>query len=202
MKHDETWWNYRTSKPSILVTVKGCRKHMKTEAFSGGFYRQNLITEILRTNICKYETNTFNSDMWISLMRNLANNAEINSCLTASTYLTTLLAMKNEWWNYRTSKPSKFVTVKGCRKHMKTEAFGGGLMRVRVSEYARWYQMECQNKCQIKCQNICHIDCQKEWERHKNNDMYMQERLPEKMSHRMSGVIPDRMPESPSEYIY
>ena len=28
---------------------------MKTEAFSGGLYRQNLITEILRTNICKYE---------------------------------------------------------------------------------------------------------------------------------------------------
>lgn len=31
--------------------------------------------------------------------------------------------------------------------------------------------------------------------------MYMQERMPERMSHRMSGVIPDRMPESPSEYI-
>ena len=29
---------------------------MKTEAISGGLYRQNLITEILRTNIiCKYE---------------------------------------------------------------------------------------------------------------------------------------------------
>ena len=25
--------------------------------------------------------------------------------------------------------------------------------------------------------------------------------MPERMSHRMSGVIPDRMPESPSEYI-
>ena len=46
-----------------------------------------------------------------------------------------------------------------------------------------------------------YIDCQKEWERHKNNDMYMQERMPERMSHRMSGIIPDRMPESPSEYI-
>ena len=31
--------------------------------------------------------------------------------------------------------------------------------------------------------------------------MYMQERMPERMSHRMSGIIPDRMPESPSEYI-
>ena len=71
LNRDE-WWNYRTSKPSKLVTVKGCRKHMKTEAFSGGLYRQNLITEILRTNICKYEKN--NSNMWISLMRNLANN--------------------------------------------------------------------------------------------------------------------------------
>ena len=54
LKGDE-WWNYRTSKPSKLVTVKVCRKHMKTEAFSGGLYHQNLITEILRTNICKYE---------------------------------------------------------------------------------------------------------------------------------------------------
>ena len=44
----DEWWNYRTSKPSKLVTVKGCRKHMKTEAFSGGLYRHNLITEILR----------------------------------------------------------------------------------------------------------------------------------------------------------
>ena len=51
----DEWWNYRTSKPSKLVTVKGCGKHMKTEAFSGGLYRHNLITEILRTNICKYE---------------------------------------------------------------------------------------------------------------------------------------------------
>ena len=73
LNRDERW-NYRTSKPSKLVTVKGCRKHMKTEAFSGGLYRQNLITEILRTNICKYKTITFNSNMWISLMRNLANN--------------------------------------------------------------------------------------------------------------------------------
>ena len=71
----DEWWNYSTSKPSKLVTVKGCRKHMKTEAFSGGLYRQNLITEILRTNICIYETITFNSDMWISLMRNLDNNS-------------------------------------------------------------------------------------------------------------------------------
>ena len=30
--------------------------------------------EHLRTNICKYETITLNSDMWISLMRNLGNN--------------------------------------------------------------------------------------------------------------------------------
>ena len=30
--------------------------------------------EHLRTNLCKYETITCNSNMWISLMRNLANN--------------------------------------------------------------------------------------------------------------------------------
>ena len=29
----------------------------------------------------------------------------------------------------------------------------------------------------------------------------MQEKMPERMSNRMSGDIPDRMPESPSEYI-
>ena len=270
LNRDE-WWNYRTSKPSKLVTVKGCRKHMKTEAFSGGLYRQNLIIEILRTNICKYEKKTFNSDMWISLMRNLANNgnqprnpnfhspstcskksprstmndetpappnhpnlslsqdagkvwesdimnmpqhsaiqrspshtpglgalvanlveshidvldgrvclqrlgqgletetdqgwrlhpglyrsnrdhwnpentwhfnsdiwisliqnlannAESDSCLQ-HLHIWQLSLNRDEWWNYRTSKPSKLVTVKGCRKHMKTEALSGGLYR-------------------------------------------------------------------------
>ena len=64
---------------------------------------------------------TFNSDMWISLIQNLANNAGKRQLLTASTYLTTLLAMKNEWWNYRTSKPSKPVTVTGCRESMESD---------------------------------------------------------------------------------
>ena len=71
---------------------------------------------------------TFNSDMWISLIQNLANNAESDSCLQ-HLHIRQLSLNRDEWWNYRTSKPSKLVTVKGCRKHMKTEAFSGGLYR-------------------------------------------------------------------------
>ena len=71
---------------------------------------------------------TFNSDMWISLIQNLANNAESDSCLQ-HLHIWQLSVNRDEWWNYRTSKPSKLVTVKGCRKHMKTEAFSGGLYR-------------------------------------------------------------------------
>ena len=71
---------------------------------------------------------TFNSDMWISLIQNLANNAESDSCLQ-HLHIWQLSLNRDEWWNYRTSKPSKLVTVKGCRKHMKTEAFSGGLYR-------------------------------------------------------------------------
>ena len=76
LNRDE-WWNYRTSKPSKLVTVKGCRKHMKQKHSAVGSTIKTWSLkswEHLRTNICKYETITFNSDMWISLMRNLANN--------------------------------------------------------------------------------------------------------------------------------
>ena len=59
---------------------------------------------------------TFNSDMWISLIQNLANNAEINSFLQ-HLHLVQLSLNRDEWWNYRTSKPSKLVTVTGCRGH-------------------------------------------------------------------------------------
>ena len=121
LNRDE-WWNYRTSKPSKLVTVKGCRKHMKTEAFSGGLYHQNLITEILRTNICKYEKNTFNSNMWISLMRNLANNGNQPrnpNFHSPSIYMfEEVSSINHEWQNSSTSKPSKLVTVTGCRESM------------------------------------------------------------------------------------
>ena len=47
----------------------------------------------------------------------LSKQCRKRQLLTASRYLTTLLAMKDEWWNYSTSKPSKLVTVTGCRKH-------------------------------------------------------------------------------------
>ena len=60
---------------------------------------------------------TFNSDMWISLIKNLANNPEINSCLQ-HLHISQLALNRDEWWNYRTSKPSKLVTVTGCRESM------------------------------------------------------------------------------------
>ena len=74
------------------------------------------------------ENMTSNSDMWISLIQNLANNAESDSCLQ-HLHIRQLSLNRDEWWNYRTSKPSKLVTVKGCRKHMETEAISGGLYR-------------------------------------------------------------------------
>ena len=120
LNRDE-WWNYRTSKPSKLVTVKGCRKHMKTETFSGGLYRQNLITEILRTNICKYEKNTFNSNMWISLMRNLANNGNQPRNPHFHSPSTCSKKSPGSTMNDETPappKPSKIVTVTGCRESM------------------------------------------------------------------------------------
>ena len=43
------------------------------------------------------------------------NNPEINSCLQ-HLHIRQLSLNRDEWWNYRTSKPSKFVTVTGCRE--------------------------------------------------------------------------------------
>ena len=77
---------------------------------------------------------TFNSDIWISLIQNLANNAESDSCLQ-HLHIWQLSLNRDEWWNYSTSKPSKLVTVKGCRKHMKTEAFSGGLYRPKPDHW-------------------------------------------------------------------
>ena len=87
-----------------------------------GLYRSN------RDHWNPGEHMTFNSDMWISLIQNLANNAESDSCLQ-HLHIWQPSLNRDEWWNDRTSKPSKLVTVKGCRKHMKTEAFSGGLYR-------------------------------------------------------------------------
>ena len=64
-----------------------------------------------------WEHETFNSDMWISLIQNLANNAESDSCLQ-HLHIWQLSLNRDEWWNYRTSKPSKLVTVTGCRESM------------------------------------------------------------------------------------
>ena len=51
--------------------------------------------------------------LWLNPCR---NNPEINSCLQ-HLHIWQLALNRDEWWNYRTSKPSKLVTVKGCRKH-------------------------------------------------------------------------------------
>ena len=89
---------------------------------------------------------TFNSDIWISLIQNLANNAESDSCLQ-HLHIWQLSLNRDEWWNYRTSKPSKLVTVKGCRKHMKTEAFSGGLYRQSlITEILRTYICKYEKK--------------------------------------------------------
>ena len=60
---------------------------------------------------------TFNSDMWISLIQNLANNAESDSCLQ-HLHIRQLSLNRDEWRNSSTSKPSKLVSVTGCRESM------------------------------------------------------------------------------------
>ena len=125
LNRDE-WWNYRTSKPSKLVTVKGYRKHMKQKHSAVGSTVKTWSLkswEHLRTNICKYETITFNSNMWISLMRNLANNGinpEIHTFIQKFTIymFEEVSSINHEWRNSSTSKPSKLVTVTGCRESM------------------------------------------------------------------------------------
>ena len=52
---------------------------------------------------------TFHSDMWLSLIQNFANNAESDSCLQ-HLHIWQLALNRDEWWNYRTSKPSKLVS--------------------------------------------------------------------------------------------
>ena len=66
---------------------------------------------------------TFNSDMWISLIQNLANNAEIDSCLQ-HLHIRQLSLTSDEWWNYSTSKPSKLVTVKAFNRAHHTPGLG------------------------------------------------------------------------------
>ena len=59
---------------------------------------------------------TFHWDMSISLIQDLANNPEINSCLQPL-HIWQLSSIRDEWWNYRTSKQTKFLSVKKCRGH-------------------------------------------------------------------------------------
>ena len=86
------------------------QRQIKAGVFIQGSTVQIVITEIRRTHdIWPWHLNLSDTE--------LSKQCRKRQLLTASTNLTTLLAMKDEWWNYRTSKPSKLVTVKGCRKH-------------------------------------------------------------------------------------
>ena len=60
---------------------------------------------------------TFHWDMWISLIQDLANNPEINSCLQPL-HIWQLSSIRDEWWNYSTSKQTKFLSVKKNVKDM------------------------------------------------------------------------------------
>ena len=166
LNRDE-WWNYRTSKPSKLVTVTGCRESMgkwhhdmpqhsailrspshtpglgalgtnlvafQIDVRDGRVCLQRLGQGLETRDISRLASSsralpfkpwslksgehmTFNSGIWISLIQNLANNAESDSCLQ-HLHIWQLSLNRDKWWNYRTSKPSKLVTVTGCRESM------------------------------------------------------------------------------------
>ena len=59
---------------------------------------------------------TFHWDMWISLIQDLANNPEINSCLQ-HLHISQLALIRDEWWNYSTSKETELLSVKECQGH-------------------------------------------------------------------------------------
>ena len=77
LNRDE-WWNYRGPPNHPNLSLSKDVEHIwkqKHSAVGSTIKTWSLKSwEHLRTNLCKYETITFNSDMWISLMRNLANN--------------------------------------------------------------------------------------------------------------------------------
>ena len=54
--------------------------------------------------------------MWISLIQDLANNPEINSCLQPL-HIWQLSSIRDKGWNYSTSKQTKFLSVKECQGH-------------------------------------------------------------------------------------
>ena len=59
---------------------------------------------------------TFHWDMSISLIPDLANNPEINSCLQPL-HIWQLSSIRDERWNYSTSKETKLLSVKDCQWH-------------------------------------------------------------------------------------
>ena len=118
------WFPDKSMSVTDAFVFSASAKAWKQRQIKAGVFIQGSTVQIGITSLGKHMT--FNSDMWISLIQNLANNAESDSCLQ-HLHIWQPSLNRDEWWNYRTSKPSKLVTVKGCRKHMKTEAFSGGL---------------------------------------------------------------------------
>ena len=80
-----------------------------------------------------WEHETFNSDMWISLIQNLANNSESDRCLQ-HLHIWQFSLNRDEWWNYSTSKPSKLVTVKAFNRAHHTPGLGALVANVGRSQ--------------------------------------------------------------------
>ena len=99
-----------------LLILSASAKAWRQRQIKAGVFIQGSTVLFKSWSLKSWGHMTFNSDMWISLILNIANNAEIDSCLQ-HLHIRQLSLNRDEWWNYRTSKPSKLVTVKGCRKH-------------------------------------------------------------------------------------
>ena len=82
------------------------QRQIKVAVSVSGPYRQNLTSEMLKANDIQWR----NSSDIPSSFRSFSNIQHPQICWQ-------LNSIRDEWWNYSTSKPSKLLTVKGCRKH-------------------------------------------------------------------------------------
>ena len=90
-----------------LVDLQSLGQGLEAATYQGrrlarGLYGQNKMT-------CHW-------DMSISLIQDLANNPEINSCLQPL-HIWQLSSIRDEWWNYSTSKQAKYISVKKSQGH-------------------------------------------------------------------------------------
>ena len=103
---------------------------------------------------------TFNSDMWISLIQNLANNAESDSCWQHLHIWQLSLRWKMNWWNYRTSKPSKLVTVKGDVENIWKQKHSAVGSTVKTWSLKSWEQIYANMKKYILTQTCESLWCE------------------------------------------